>query len=184
MRHGGGGVGQTPDFRDNSCFDGTYFHNSAPEPVKGYCTDVWFDYARRFIKAQKKASKPFLGYISTNAAHWPMHAPPEFAAPYEEQFGAHVGHFLGMIANIDHNVGRLRAFLEEESLAKNTIFIFTSDNGTGAAKRSSTPACGAGSKASMTEGIDCRWSSIGPPTGLPAGATSSRSPPTSTCSPL
>lgn len=135
MRHGGGGVGQTPDFRDNSCFDGTYFHNSAPEPVKGYCTDVWFDYARRFIKAQKKASKPFLGYISTNAAHWPMHAPPEFAAPYEEQFGAHVGHFLGMIANIDHNVGRLRAFLEEEGLAKNTIFIFTSDNGTGAGEK-------------------------------------------------
>lgn len=45
MRHGGGGVGQTPDFWNNSYFDGTYFHNSVPEPVKGYCTDVRFDYA-------------------------------------------------------------------------------------------------------------------------------------------
>ena len=131
MRHGGGGVGQTPDYWDNSYFDGTYFHNSEPEAVKGYCTDVWFDYAQRFITAQKRAGKPFLAYISTNAPHWPMHAPPEFAAPYEEQFGTHVGHFLGMIANIDHNVGRLRTFLEREGLAENTIFIFTSDNGTG-----------------------------------------------------
>ena len=131
MRHGGGGVGQTPDFWDNSYFDGTYFHNSEPEAVQGYCTDVWFDYAQRFIKAQKRAGNPFLAYISTNAPHWPMHAPPEFAAPYEEQFGTHVGHFLGMIANIDHNVGRLRTFLEREGLAENTIFIFTSDNGTG-----------------------------------------------------
>ena len=131
MRHGGGGVGQTPDFWDNSYFGGTYFHNSVPEAVKGYCTDVWFEYARRFVKAQKKAGKPFLAYISTNAAHWPMHSPPEFAEPYEEQFGVHVGHFLGMIANIDHNVGRFRAFLEQEGLAENTIFVFTSDNGTG-----------------------------------------------------
>ena len=131
MRHGGGGVGQTPDYWDNSYFDGTYFHNSEPEGVQGYCTDVWFDYAQRFITAQKRAGKPFFAYISTNAPHWPMHAPPEFAAPYEEQFGTHVGHFLGMIANIDHNVGRLRTFLEREGLAENTIFIFTSDNGTG-----------------------------------------------------
>ena len=135
MRHGGGGVGQTPDFWDNSYFDGTYFHNSVPEPVTGYCTDVWFDYARRFIKAQKEAGSPFLAYISTNAPHWPMHSPPEFAAPYEERFGTRVGHFFGMIANIDHNVGRLRAFLAREGLAHNTILIFTSDNGTGAGEK-------------------------------------------------
>ncbi len=135
MRHGGGGVGQTPDFWDNSYFDGTYFHNSVPEPVTGYCTDVWFDYARRFIKAQKEAGRPFLAYISTNAPHWPMHSPPQFAAPYEERFGTRVGHFFGMIANIDHNVGRLRAFLAREGLAHNTILIFTSDNGTGAGEK-------------------------------------------------
>ena len=35
-----------------------------------------------------------------------------------------------MIANIDQNVGELRAFLDEEDLTKNTIFIFTTDNGT------------------------------------------------------
>jgi len=39
-----------------------------------------------------------------------------------------------MIANIDDNVGAMRRFLEEEGLAENTIFIFTTDNGTAAGK--------------------------------------------------
>lgn len=130
MRHGGGTIGETSDYWNNAYFDGAYCHNGKWEPVEGYCTDVWFDYAKRFIKAQKKAGKPFLAYISANAPHWPMHAPPEFAAPYEKQLGVYVGHFLGMIANIDHNVGRLREFLAEEGLTENTIFIFTTDNGT------------------------------------------------------
>jgi arylsulfatase B len=35
-----------------------------------------------------------------------------------------------MIANIDDNVAKLRTFLKEEGLTENTIFIFTTDNGT------------------------------------------------------
>ena len=33
--------------------------------------------------------------------------------------------FYGMIANIDWNLGRLRAFLEAEGLSENTILAFT-----------------------------------------------------------
>ncbi len=128
MRHGGGGVGQTPDFWDNAYFDGSYWHNGQPEPVQGFCTDVFFDYAKRFITAQKAANKPFLAYIATNAPHGPMHAPEAFSEPYNDQ-RTHVANFFGMIANIDTNVGQLRRFLADEGLAENTIFIFTTDNG-------------------------------------------------------
>ena len=34
-----------------------------------------------------------------------------------------------MIANIDDNVGKMRSFLDDEGLTENTIFIFTTDNG-------------------------------------------------------
>jgi arylsulfatase B len=129
LRHGGGGVGQTPDYWDNAYFDGTYFHNSRPTAVEGFCTDVWFDYAQRFIARQKQQGKPFFAYITTNAPHGPMHAPPRSSAPYEEQ-GIRVANFFGMIANIDDNVGQMRSFLEEQQLADNTIFIFMTDNGT------------------------------------------------------
>jgi arylsulfatase A-like enzyme len=130
LRHGGGGVGQTPDYWDNAYFDGSYWHNGKPEPAKGFCTDVFFDYAKRFIKAQKKEGKPFLAYISTNAPHGPMHSPPKFAKPYEKVKSVGLQHFFGMIANIDDNVGKMRKFLKKEGLAENTIFIFTTDNGT------------------------------------------------------
>lgn len=128
LRHGGGGVGQTPDYWDNAYFDGSYWHNGTPVPVKGFCTDVFFDHAKKFIRTQKETGKPFLAYISTNAPHGPMHCPEEYSQPYADQ-GVGVANFLGMAANIDHNVGQLRAFLKEEGLAENTIFVFTTDNG-------------------------------------------------------
>ena len=136
LRHGGGGVGQTPDYWDNAYFDGTYFHNSVPEKVKGYCTDVFFDYAKKFIETQVEKEKPFLAYISTNAPHGPLHAPPEFAKPYEDAgHSMAVSHFFGMVANIDHNVGELRKWLDKKGLTENTIFIFTTDNGTAGGRK-------------------------------------------------
>ena len=129
LRHGGGGVGQTPDYWDNAYFDGSYWHNGRPVPVKGFCSDVFFDYAKQFIKDQKKAGKPFLAYISTNAPHGPMHSPEKYSQPYSEQ-PKNVANFFGMIANIDDNVGKLRRFLDQQGLSDNTIFIFTTDNGT------------------------------------------------------
>lgn len=132
MRHGGGGVGQTPDYWDNAYFDGSYWHNGTPEPVKGFCTDVFFDYAKTFIKTQKAAKKPFLAYIATNAPHGPMHSPKESSAPYKSVDNVGLQNFFGMIANIDDNVGKMRDFLAAEGLTENTIFIFTTDNGSSA----------------------------------------------------
>ncbi len=37
--------------------------------------------------------------------------------------------YLGLIAEIDHHVGRLMAFLEDQGLAENTVVVFTSDHG-------------------------------------------------------
>ena len=129
MRHGGGGVGQTPDYWDNAYFDGSYWHNGKPEAVKGFCTDVFFEYAKSFIRTSKEAEKPFLAYIATNAPHGPMHSPKKFSKPYAHLNNVGLQNFYGMIANIDDNVGRLRKFLDDEGLADDTIFIFTTDNG-------------------------------------------------------
>ncbi len=131
MRHGGGGVGQTPDYWNNAYFDGTYFLNSQPTKVKGFCTDVWFTYAKQFIREQKKADKPFFAYLVTNAPHGPMHSPESFSAPYQK-LKTPLANFFGMLANIDDNVGKLRTLLRDEGLERNTIFIFTTDNGTAA----------------------------------------------------
>lgn len=131
LRNGGGGVGQTPDYWDNAYFDGSYFHNSKPEAVEGFCTDVFFRYAKQFMEEQAKAGKPFLTYLATNAPHGPYHSPLEFSEPYKDLPTA-TANFFGMIANIDKNVGELRTWLKDKGLAENTIFIFTTDNGSAA----------------------------------------------------
>ena len=74
-----------------------------------------------------------MAYISTNAPHGPLHAPEESAKKYADQ-NKKLANFFGMIDNIDTNVGQLRAFLAEKNLAENTIFIFTTDNGTAGGK--------------------------------------------------
>lgn len=128
--HGGGGVGQTPDFWNNDYFDDTYFVNGTPTPFKGYCTDIWFDEATRFIKA--KSEKPFFCYIATNAPHGPFHVSKKYSDKYAGITDIPNPYFYGMITNIDDNVGRIRSFLDESGLGNNTILIFMTDNGTSA----------------------------------------------------
>lgn len=133
VRHAAGGVGQAPDYWDNAYFDDTYMHNSEPKKYKGFCTDVYFQEAKRFIDESVKEEKPFFAYISTNAPHGPFHCPDKYWKPYEEllknQKSKDQAVFFGMIANIDENVARLRGWLEEEGLAEDTLFIFMTDNG-------------------------------------------------------
>ncbi|QDV25815.1 arylsulfatase [Aureliella helgolandensis] len=128
-RHGGGGIGQTPDLWDNAYFDGSYFHNGKIVPAEGYCTDVFFEQANAFINKCAKQEKPFLAYISTNAPHKPLHCPPKYLEMYDGQ-SENIAAFYGMITNIDDNVGKTRRLIRELGIADNTIFIFTTDNGT------------------------------------------------------
>jgi len=127
--HGGGGVTQTPDAWRNDYYDDTYFRLGKPEPQKGYCTDVFFDATLEFVKQNQ--DKPFFAYLATNAAHGPYRCPKKFSQPYIDQgVEKTMAAFYGMIASIDENVGKLCSKLAEWDLDRDTILIFTSDNGT------------------------------------------------------
>jgi len=127
--HGGGGVGQGPDYWGNDYFDDTYFHNGKEKKFEGYCTDVWFDGALNFIEANK--SQPFFCYIPTNAPHGPYNVADKYSKPYRDKgVKGNQANFYGMVANIDENMGRLMRRLKELDLEDNTILIFMTDNGT------------------------------------------------------
>lgn len=131
VNHGGGGVGQTPDYWDNSYFDDTYWHNGVPQKYKGYCSDVFFQEAKRFIGESIAKDEPFLAYICTNAPHGPFHVEDKYWKPYVDKVNNEKeAIFYGMIENVDDNVADLRKFLKKKGVADNTIFIFTTDNGT------------------------------------------------------
>ncbi len=129
--HHGGGVGQGPDHWGNDYFDDTYDVDGEWRSFDGYCTDVWFREALAFIEAQDE--RPFFAYLSTNAPHGPYLVDESYVRPYlEAGVPPTLAQFYGMIANIDENIGRLRARLEQTGLADDTLIVFLTDNGTAA----------------------------------------------------
>ncbi|WP_158971187.1 arylsulfatase [Paraglaciecola sp. L3A3] len=130
VRHAAGGITQGPDYWRNDYFDDTYWHNGELQSYKGYATDVFFDEAIAFIEHNK--DNPFFAYISTNAPHAPYNVPEEYYNLYKDvpNLADRFKRFYGMITNIDDNVKRLEDKLKSLGLRDNTIFIFTTDNGT------------------------------------------------------
>ncbi len=132
VMHYGGGVQQTPDYWGNDYFDDTYFKNGKPVKYDGYCTDVFFEEAIKFIESNKET--PFFCYISTNAPHGPYNVPVHYYNMYKDLSDAILAdtqkRFYGMITNVDDNFGKLRSTLKALDIADNTILIFMTDNGT------------------------------------------------------
>lgn len=128
LTFGGGAIGNSPDYWGNDYFDDTYLRNGSPENFKGYCTDVWFEQATRFIRENRE--RPFFCYLPLNAPHGPCRAPEQYVKPFKGKTSEARARFYGMIASIDENLGRLRQELTQLGLEKNTILLFMSDNGT------------------------------------------------------
>jgi len=134
VQHGGGGITQGPDYWGNDYFDDTYWHNGKIEKYEGYCTDVFFGEALKFIETNK--DRPFFCYLATNAPHAPYNLPEEYFNMYKDNqnLPEQVQRFYGMITNIDDNFKALEKKLDALHLTDNTILIFTTDNGTAAGR--------------------------------------------------
>lgn len=137
--HGGGGVGQQPDYWRNDYYAASenttnyaddptsndhYFCNGEVREADQFCTDYWFSNAFAFIDDSLEDEKPFFCYIPTNAAHGPFNAPPGGKAEFD-----------GLIENIDLNMGRLDEFLTSRGILDDVLVIFTTDNGTAGKNR-------------------------------------------------
>ncbi len=129
VHHGAWGITSMADHWTNDYFDDIYEHNGTRERFKGYCTDVWFNEAMRWMGEQADAGRPFFCYIPTNVPHVPWIVEPKYSARYGGN------KFFGMIAQFDEAFGRLEAFLRRRGLRENTILVFMTDNGTSAGHR-------------------------------------------------
>jgi arylsulfatase len=133
--HGAGGIGQTypgsnGDAPGNTYVDPVIYHNGTFEKTNGYCTDVFFAQALRWIEGAARRGTPFYAHIAPNAPHAPLQVRPEDEARYTGRTpDANTAKFFGMVANIDDNVGRLLARLDALGLTGNTLVIFMNDNG-------------------------------------------------------
>jgi len=82
-------------------------------------TDKSIDFMRRHASDEK----PFFLYVPYTQTHLPVLPHPEFRNKTRN------GHFADVLAQVDAYVGQLLDEVDSLGIRKNTIFIFTSDNG-------------------------------------------------------
>lgn len=88
---------------------------------QGQLTQTYTRYATRFIKDNKK--HPFFLYFAHSMVHVPIAASPAFLGRSEN------GLFGDVMMEVDWSVGEILKTLKEEGIDKNTLVIFTADNG-------------------------------------------------------
>jgi arylsulfatase A-like enzyme len=122
-------------------FDALFLdHNGQLLPHgSGFLIDELTDRAMAFI--EKNKDRPFFCYVPYNTPHSPMQVPDRFWAKFaglDLKMHSRDGNpedvrftraALAMCENIDWNVGRLLARLDDLKLAADTIVIYFSDNG-------------------------------------------------------
>jgi arylsulfatase A-like enzyme len=136
-----------------------------------YLTDRLTDEAIKFIRENR--DKPFFAYIPQFAVHNPLQGKPELVEKYKAKAKAGAPHrnavYAAVIENLDQNVGRLVAAIEELKLSEKTLVVFTSDNG-GLVQNTSNAPFRAGKGSAYEGGVRVPLIASWPGT-IPAGKT-------------
>jgi len=97
--------------------------------IAGYTTDLFTDRAVDIIRRQR--SRPLFLSLQYNAPHWPWQAPGDPVQPdsLRWQGGGSAATYARMVASLDQGVGRVLDALRAAGMERDTLVIFTSDNG-------------------------------------------------------
>ena len=100
----------------------------------GYLTELLADRAVSEIRESAARGGPFLLSLHFTAPHWPWQGPGDSGTSaripnLRHDDGGSLEKFAEMVASMDEAIGRVLAELETRGLARDTIVVFTSDNG-------------------------------------------------------
>lgn len=136
LRHGFdefyGFLGPAADFvswKDTEQKRSLFMDGETPVQPSGYMTDALTARAERIIETE--ADAPLFLSLQYNAPHWPWQAPGDPAYPdsVRASSGGSPETFAGMMRSLDAGVGRVLAALERSGKSRDTLLVFTSDNG-------------------------------------------------------
>jgi len=106
------------------------YENTKLVEKPGYLTDLFTERAVSFLN--EPAKTPFFLEVAYNAPHWPFQPPDKPDERTKDNYGPETGtraDYIAMVERIDRGVGQILDALDKSGLAKDTIVIFTSDNG-------------------------------------------------------
>jgi arylsulfatase A-like enzyme len=97
--------------------------------VEGFLTDHIARRSVDFVKRQK--DKPFFLYLAFNSVHWPFQQPnrPDMVRTRETWLTGTRQDYILMMQNVDAAVGQVLDTLDRQGVAKDSLVVFTSDNG-------------------------------------------------------
>lgn len=108
-------------------------HNETPIEAAGHATDLFTDWAIAYLRERSaQPQQPFFLYLAYNAPHFPIEPPAEWVARVRARAPAMPELRMKAVAfaeQLDAAVGRVLAALDETGLARETLVVFTSDNG-------------------------------------------------------
>lgn len=94
---------------------------------EGYSTHLLAREAMRVVR-EHDTTRPLFLYVPFNAVHAPHQVPEQYLKPYANLKGER-RLYAGMLAAMDEAIGQIIAAMEEKGLRKQTLFLFSSDNG-------------------------------------------------------
>jgi arylsulfatase A-like enzyme len=107
--------------------DRTWHRNDEFVDEKGHATDLITDEAVRFVS---KVRNPFFLWVAFSVPHHPVQEEEKWLDPYKESIKDPSRRlYAASVSHLDAAVGRIVDALEKHDLAKNTLILFTSDNG-------------------------------------------------------
>jgi arylsulfatase A-like enzyme len=107
-------------------------HNADVIEPQGHATDVFTDFACRYLRERAKENQPFFLYLAYNAPHDPIQPKPQWLANVRQRepgMSEKRAKLVALIEHLDSGIGEVLDTLDENGLAGNTLVMFTSDNG-------------------------------------------------------
>ena len=104
-----------------------WYRDDRPLKEEGYSTELVAAEACRIVR-EKPAGKPLFLYVPFNGIHAPHQVPERYLTAYPNLSGVRQK-IAGMLSAVDEGIGRIVATLEEKGLRKDTLILFSSDNG-------------------------------------------------------
>lgn len=121
---------------------------------KGHATDLFTQWSLDYLKERENNKQPFFLYLAYNAPHFPIQPPEDFlkiVRQREPGLSEKRAKNVAFIEHLDHNVGKVLEYLRTSGMDKNTLLVFTSDNG-GALRYEQSNGKLRGGKQDMYEG--------------------------------